>query len=133
MSDKNPYAPPISPLPEPASDPAPIEFEPKDHRKIRALVSDANGFWLAIPMSILCYGCGAFALPIWYSMRLLQWQSLANKYPALLANGVPRGSLQAKFKAALWKLVLGIVVGGLLFLIIAIFFLVEYFNIMKRV
>jgi len=71
-------------------------------------------------MSILCYGCGAFALPIWYSMRLLQWQSLANKYPALLANGVPRGSLQAKFKAALWKLVLGIVVGGLLFLIIAI-------------
>ena len=133
MSNQNPYAPPISPLPEPPSDPAPIEFEPKDHRKIRALVSDANGFWLAIPMSILCYGCGAFALPIWYSMRLLQWRSFANKYPALLADGVPRDSIQAKFKASLWKLTLGITVGGLLFLVIAVFLLVQYFNIIKRV
>ena len=133
MSDQNPYAPPISNPPDPPPDPAPIDLDPIDHKKLKALINDASGFWLAIPMSILCYGCGAFALPIWYSMRLLQWRSLASKYPALLANRVPRGSLQAKFKAAFWKLVLGIVVGGLLFLIIAIFFLVDYFNIMKRV
>jgi len=133
MSDQNPYASPISAPPKPPSAPTTIDLEPKDRRKIKALISDANGFWLAIPMSILCYGCGAIVLPTWYSLRLLQWKSLANKYPALLIDGAPRGSIQAKFKSSHWKLILGIAVGCLLLLVIVILILVQYFSPIRRI
>lgn len=130
MSEQNPYASPISAAPEPAHDPVPIDLDPKDRKKIKALINDAGSFWLAIILSTICYGCGAFILPIWYSMRLIQWCALANKYPALLAENVPRRSLQAKFKSARWKFILGIVVGGLLLVLISIY-VVFNFNRMR--
>ena len=125
MSDQNPYASPVSTPQKPLHDPVPIDLEPKDRRKIKALISDAEGFWLAIVLSIFCYGIGAVALMIWYSVRLRQWRSFAKKHPALLAVGVPHGSLQAKFKSSYWKLVFGMAIGSVLFIAIVMLFLLQ--------
>ncbi len=119
MPDPNPYASPTSAFAPDAGFTIPLD--PADQRKIDAIIKDAGQFWLAIILCILCSAIGALIIPIWYLVRLLQWNSFSKKYPALLTPGAQPGSLPAKFQAAQWKLIVGLVVGALVFL-----FLIAY-------
>jgi len=113
MTDQkpNPYAAPASP--ELGNlDPDSIVLEPKDLKKAEAVVKDAGQFWLAILLCTLCSVIGGLIIPIWYTVRLLQWNRLAKKYPALVADGAPQGSFRSKFKSSRWKLIVGMVVGA---------------------
>ena len=111
MSDKNPYAPPISNPPEPPPDPAPIDLDPVDRRKIEDLIRESRNLYLVVFLSIICIPLAGLFIPVWYLLHLRQWQSLAHKYPALLVTGLPRHSIQTRFKSCRWKLIASIVVG----------------------
>ena len=115
MSDQNPYA---SPTPSQGAEQSTIKLDPKDRKKAEVIIKDAGQFWVAIILCILCSGIGAIIIPIWYLVRLLQWNRLAKKYPDLVSQHVPPGSIQAKFKASQWKLIVGLVVGGVIFLLV---------------
>jgi len=118
MTDPNPYAAPTSPtLDQP--DPSSIILEPKDMKRAEAVVKDAGQFWLAILVCVLCSILGALLIPFWYTFRLWQWNSLARKYPELVADGTPKNSFQAKFKSSRWKLIVAIVVGALILAFVA--------------
>ncbi len=121
MTEQNPYATPTAT--EITRDPAPIDLDPKDRKKVEAVIKDAGQFWLAIILCLLCSAIGALIIPIWYLIRLLQWNSLAGKYPALVSDGVPANSLQAKFKSSQWKLIVGMVVGGVVFAFVMLYVL----------
>ena len=110
MTEPNPYAAPTSPA-KVNSDVGSIVLDPKDRKKAEAIVKDAGQFWLAIILCIFCSINGALLIPIWYTVRFLQWNSMAKKYPALVAAGAPAGSFPAKFKSSQWKLIVGIVIG----------------------
>lgn len=125
MTEQNPYAAPSST--EPAHDPSPVDLDPKGLAKVEAVVKDAGQFWLAIILCVVCSGIGGLIVPIWYLVRLLQWRSLANKYPALLSNGAAPGSIQAKFQSAQWKLIVGLVVGAIIFAMVVLYILTLVF------
>ena len=120
-TENNPYATPTQI--GAAQDSVPIDLEPKDRIKVEAVIKDAGQFWLAIILCILCSAIGAFIIPVWYLVRLLQWNSLANKYPALMSDDVPAKSIQARFKSSQWKLITGMVVGGVVFSFVALYIL----------
>lgn len=112
MSDQNPYAPPT---PSQAVEHSGIVLEPNDRKKVEAIIKDAGQFWLAIMLCIFCSAIGAIIIPVWYLVRLLQWNGLARKYPELANQNVPPGSVQDKFKSSQWKLIVGLVVGITIF------------------
>ena len=114
MNEPNPYKAPASPAIV-GSDPSDIILDPKDLKKAQAVVKDAGQFWLAILLCILCSIIGALLIPIWYTVRLVQWNSLANAYPALVVANAPKASFAAKFKSSRWKLIVGLVVGVVIF------------------
>ena len=122
MNDYNPYASPA--YADRTSDQLPFAIDPADRIKIDAVIKDAGQFWLAIALCILCSAIGALIIPFWYLARLLQWNGLAKKYPALTVQGAPPGSLQAKFQSSQWKLIVGIAVGGGIFLCVLAYFLI---------
>ena len=95
----------------------------RDQSKLHAIIKDAEGFWLTI---ILCFLSFAIACPFVaaaYARRLNHWSYLAKKYPELLASGVPRNSIQARFKAARWKLVAGLSVVSVVFVGLFVWFI----------
>ena len=57
----------------------------------------------------------ALFFPIVYTIRLWQWNSLAKKYPVLVAPQ-SAGQLPKRFKAAQWKLIVGMIAGFLIFI-----------------
>ncbi len=113
MTDNNPYA---APAPDNAIPQVDFGLEAVDKKKIDAVVKDAGQFWLAIILCLCCSGIGALIIPVWYLIRLLQWNKFANKYPVLLNPDAPAGSLPAQFRSARWKLILGLAFGGFIFL-----------------
>ena len=116
MSEENPYAAPsASPKSDVLDEDYRIRLEARDHQKAEAIIKDAGQFWLAIIISIL----GTIINPIWYTVRLIQWNGLAKKYPALLASDVPAKSMQARFKSSQWKLITGVVAGLIMFCCVA--------------
>jgi hypothetical protein len=121
MTGENPYAPPVDADIVDTGDPL---IEAADHRKLNAVVKDANQFWLAILLCILCSGCGALIIPIWYTVRLLQWNRFAVKYPDLTRAGAKPGSLSAKFQSSQWKLIVGLVFGCLVLVLLAFYIVV---------
>lgn len=123
MSEENPYAAPsASPKSDVLDEDYRIRLEARDHQKAEAIIKDAGQFWLAIIICIACSILGAIIIPIWYTVRLIQWNGLAKKYPALLASDVPAKSMQARFKSSQWKLITGVVAG----LIIMFCFVASY-------
>ena len=114
MNENNPYASPTNFLT--TSDQLPFPIDPADRKKVDAVIKDAGQFWLAIILCVFCSVIGALIVPFWYLIRLVQWNALAKKYPALTAPDAPVGSVQAKFKSSQWKLIVGLVVGGGIFL-----------------
>ncbi|GAB5402200.1 MAG: hypothetical protein Aurels2KO_04310 [Aureliella sp.] len=114
MTQENPYS--ATSTTEDNWHGAQAEIDPKDRRKIEAIVKDAGQFWLALLMCILCSALGCVLIPIWYSVRLLQWNAMNRKYPALGAIDAAPGTLSAKFRRVPWKLVVGIAVGAVVLL-----------------
>ena len=98
-------------------------FDSASQAKIEAIIKDAGQFWLAILMCIFCTGFGAIIIGPWYLVRLIQWHSLAQSEPKLLDPDVPRGSLEQKFQAAKIKLIIGISFGGIILLLVVLFFI----------
>lgn len=86
-------------------------------QKIEAIIKDAGQFWIAILMCIFCTGLGSVIIGPWYLVRLLQWNSLAQREPLLLDRTAPRGSVAQRFQAAKGKLIAGMVVGATIFLL----------------
>lgn len=122
MSDQNPYAAPsVNPAVDSLDDQFRIRLEPRDHVRANTIIKEAGQFWLAIILCLFCSAIGAVLIPIWYTVRLLQWNGLAKKYPELLATGVPPKSMQAKFKSAQWKLITGLVVGSIILVLMVLY------------
>ena len=122
MNDPNPYSPPTTNVvaQEVESD---FGLSPKDLKKAKAIIKDANQFWLAIILCVVCTMVAALIFPIWYTFRLWQWNSLAKKYPVLVA---PQSAeqLPTRFKSAQWKLIVGMIAGFLIFIgLLALLFL----------
>ena len=122
MTNQNPYATPQSADTHLERSPQ-IVVAPEDHKKLETVIKDAGQFWIAIILCLFCSAIGAFIVPIWYLVRLMQWNSLAKRYPSLVADSVPPNSIQAKFKSSQWKLIVGIVVGAVVFAFVALYLL----------
>jgi len=122
MSEQNPYAPPTAFPPQTPSDPAPIDLALVDQRKIEDVIRESRNFHWVLLLSIVCIPLAGIFIPIWYLLHLWQWQSLAQKYPALLVAGLPKYSIQTRFKSCRWKLVASFIVGivnlGLMLLVV---------------
>lgn len=127
MSDSNPYSPPQTTAIARA---VVVDYglTEKDLKKANAIIKDANQFWLAILLCLLCSMIGAILIPIWYGVRLLQWNALGKKYP-ILVDWETNDELPRRFRSAKWKLIVGIVVGILIFAgISSWYFLATVFN-----
>ena len=109
MSEENPYASPpiIAPIDLEADD-RQLGLDDHELKKAERIIKEATDVWVVILFCIPCCAFGALVTPV-YLFRLRQWNYLAQKHPVLLVSNAPRGSLQAKFKAARWKLVTGLV------------------------
>ena len=118
MSEPNPYAAPVAPGGH--QEEVKYTLTPKDRAKADAVCKDAGQFWLAIIMCIACSAIASFIIPIWFSIRLLQWTSLSNKYPELRQPGFRAGTFGARFQSAQWKLIVGLVVGAVVFVIVVL-------------
>ncbi len=125
MSDdpNNPYAAPQANTP---AAPPQTNLDPVTQKKVEAIVKDAGQFWLAILMCIVCSALGSIIIGPWYLVRLLQWSSLAKSHPVLMTPDSPRGSLPQKFQSAKIKLIIGILFGGLIFIGVALLFVVSF-------
>lgn len=120
---KNPYSTPSHTAQKPAQG---VRMDPKDKAKLDAVVKDAGQFWLACILCILCSVIGAILIPIWYTIRLLQWNKLAKKYPKLMTGNPRKGSLQAKFQSSQWKLIVGLVLGCVIFCLVVGLFVLNF-------
>ena len=118
----NPYA--STSMPTEANN-IPAGLDPAMLAKINAIVKDAGQFWLAMILCLCCSALGSVIIGIWYAVRLMQWNAIANSQSWLMVPNAPRGSLQAKFQGARTKLIIGMVFGFvILFLLLAYFCLV---------
>ena len=122
MSEENPYAsPPVNAPVDPLEE-FRIRLDGPDHVKAEAIIKDAGQFWVAIILCVLCSLIGPIIVPIWYTVRLVQWNRLSNKYPDLMVAHVSRGTFQAKFQSAQWKLITGLVFGYLMLGLLTLYF-----------
>ena len=124
MTEKNPYASPVSAVP--VRDTVQDELDLQDWKKARAIIKDAGSFWLGIILCFICCAVGV-VLSLHYFLRYQQWRSLASKYPVLVSNDGAASSFKAKFKSAQWKLLTGMVVSGMTFVLFVGYLLVGYF------
>ena len=128
MSEPNPFAsprvtPPVNPSSSKKSE---IKIDGSDLAKIEFIIKHAGEVWLMFFMYIPCCVISV-ALVADYAIRLLQWHRLANKYPELLASGVPPKSLQAKFQSSRWKLIVGFAFAAAVTLILLILIMIPVF------
>ena len=113
----NPYASTSMPT---ESNSIPAGVDPALLAKINAIVKDAGQFWLAMILCLCCSALGSVIIGIWYAVRLMQWNAIANSQSWLMVPNAPSGSLQAKFQGARTKLIIGMVFGFvILFLLFA--------------
>ena len=123
MSEQNPYAsPPVIPPTDPVDEASQLGIDDFDRAKADRIIKEAADVWVVIIFCIPCCFFGALVVPL-YAVRLNQWNYLAQKYPELLASNPPRKSFQAKFKAARWKLITGLVCCSVIFASLFLFFL----------
>lgn len=118
MTDNNPYAAPVVNVPGPHRGPS---LPPEDLKKIESIVKDAGQFWLALILCLFCSGIGGLIVPIWYTVRLLQWGKFSKRYPELMASNAPAGSLPAKFRSSQWKLIVGLAFGCFMLFLTAVY------------
>jgi hypothetical protein len=118
----NPYASPVTDSAAASS----LNIDPASLKKIEAIIKDAGQFWLAILMCIVCSALGSIIIGPWYLVRFLQWNSMAKAQPMLLTRDVPRGSLAQRFQSAKIKLIIGMSFGALIFLLVALLFIVSF-------
>jgi hypothetical protein len=115
----NPYAATSVPT---ESNNIPAGVDPVLLAKINAIVKDAGQFWLAMILCLCCSALGSVIIGIWYTVRLMQWNAIANSQSWLMVPNAPAGSLPAKFQGAKTKLIIGMVFGFvILFLLLAFF------------
>ena len=118
----NPYA-----SPESASSTASgLSIDPASLKKIEAIIKDAGQFWLAILMCIVCSALGSIIIGPWYLVRFLQWNSMSHAQPMLLEPNAPRGSLAQRFQSAKIRLIVGMSFGALIFLLVAVLFMISF-------
>ena len=119
MSDgpTNPYAPTLTP----SGAVMPIPMDNDSRARLNAVIKDANQFWIAILLCIVCSGIASFIIGIWYLVRLLQWNGLAKKHPLLMDENAPPGSLAAKFQGAKVKLIVGLIVGVVMLFLMLVY------------
>ena len=110
---KNPYGERT----EPASFIHASDFEPALLKKIEVIIYDANHIALAIGLCITWVGVGGILVGLWYLVRLRQWNAIAKAYPALLEAEAPWDDFSLRFIAAKKKLVLGVSIGFLTFIL----------------
>ena len=115
---QNPYSPPSAAVEPVKTTGGNIPFEPGDEKKVEAVVKDASQWWLAIILCILCSAIGAIIVPIWYTIRLIQWYKYSSKYPQLMDPNAPAGMLSARFQSSNWKLIVGLVIGCVILLLV---------------
>jgi hypothetical protein len=109
-SPNNPYAPTALPTDNDSS-----QIDPVLLAKINAIIKDAGQFWIAILLCILCSALGSVIIGIWYAVRLMQWNAIANSQPLIMAPNPAPGSIAAKFQGAKVKLIVGVVFGVCIF------------------
>ena len=105
---QNPYAAPQAPAAAPAGS---INIAYKDQQKVDAVIKDSRQLILAILVCFLCSSIGALIIPIWYFVRLMQWNRLSQQYPALMQPNAPGGSMQEMFQGAKTRFIIGIIFG----------------------
>lgn len=110
---KNPYAERT----EPARCIQESDIEPALLKKIEVIIYDANHTVLAIGLCITWLGLGGILVGLWYLVRLRQWNAIARAYPALLESEAPWDDFSLRFTAAKKKLVLGVSIGFLTFIL----------------
>ena len=123
-------APSINPYQPTAESPRSAAFAPEmpdiaapELAKIEAVIKDAKQVLLAILLCFLCSGIGFIIIGPWYFVRLMQWRKLSRNHPALIATAAVPGSLQQRFQSAKKRLIIGLVVGGILFALVVLAFL----------
>ncbi len=126
MSDNptNPYAP----IPIPLRTETPIQIDDPTHTKIKAIIKDADQFWLAILLCLLCSGIGSIVIGVWYLVRLLQWNSMSQAQPLLMVANPTPGSIAAKFQGAKIKLIAGFAFGILMLLLVFAYIAIVIFS-----
>ena len=117
-SKPNPYQAPHAVPALPLGTGADVALPEKDLKKANAIIKDAGQFWLAGILCIFCALIGAVIVPIWYSIRLFQWHGLRKRFPALMNIDAAPGSLSKKFQSAQWKLIVGLAIGCVIFLLV---------------
>jgi hypothetical protein len=110
----NPYAPISTPI---GTD-LPVPMDNNTRAKLDAIIKDANQFWIAILLCIICSGVGSLIIGIWYLVRLLQWNAMAKAHPLLLVENPPPGSIAANFQGSKAKLIVGMVFGALMIFLV---------------
>lgn len=89
-------------------------------KRVNTVIKDADQFWIALVLCVLCTGIGSLIICPWYLVRLSQWSSLGKSHPQLL-TAAPKGSLEDRFQRAKSKLVMGIVAGAILLFFVGIY------------
>ena len=117
-SDPNPYQAPNAVPALPVGTGADVVLPEKDLKKANAIIKDAGQFWLACILCVFCALIGAIIVPVWYSIRLLQWHGLRKRFPALMNVNAAPGSLSKKFQSSQWKLIVGLVMGCVIFVLV---------------
>ncbi len=124
----NPYASPIfAGKPGAAMDPEKIDE--RTLKKIHSIVKDADQFWIAILLCLICSGIGMILIGPWYFVRLMQWRTVASDHPELLDPNLPPGSLARRFRGAKTKLIIGLSFGGVILALASLFIAVTVFSI----
>ena len=91
------------------------DLDPLVEERVEAVIKDADQFWIAILLCLLCFGFGFLLIGPWYIVRSLQWTSLAKNYPSLRDSSAVPGSLAKRFQKSRWKLLAGMIGGAVLF------------------
>ena len=125
----NPYsAPQTRPRLDSDVDGDALNLDAITRKKVDAIIKDAGQFWLAILMCIFCSGLGMVIIGPWYAVRLLQWNAMSNRFPQLMVPGPRRGSLQQKLQSAKTKLIIGMSVGAMVFVVFGLLLLGAIFS-----
>ena len=85
-----------------------------DLKRAKAVVKDADQFWLAILLCFLCVALAPFLIGPWYLSRRLAWQSLGTKYPVLMDSSAPPNTFPGRFQRANTKLFIAFAFGGVM-------------------
>lgn len=132
-ADDNPYASPQGAQnyrPRQPNGKAVFDLTEYGAKRAKAIVADAD-MWLAVwVLSCICGPVWLFLFP-WYLYRLYSWYDLHTTFEELrFPNSLsPHGDLAVKFNSAYWRLMTGVVIGAIFWLILALGILREVFTV----